>query len=105
MGMFLSINASLLIMTPVLVTLANMYDLSLVQIGVMVTLNLTIGLLTPPVGWNLYIMSAVSGLPFERVVKAIVPTLVPLVIALLLITYIPGLVTWLPDFLMGPGIS
>lgn len=50
-------------------------------------------------------MSAVSGLPFERVVKAIVPTLVPLVIALLLITYIPGLVTWLPDFLMGPGIS
>ena len=105
MGMFLSINASLLIMTPVLVTLAAMYDLSLVQIGVMVTLNLTIGLLTPPVGWNLYIMSAVSGLPFERVVKAVVPTLIPLVIALLLITYIPSLVTWLPDFLMGPGIS
>lgn len=105
MGMFLSINASLLIMTPVLVTLASMYDISLVQIGVMVTLNLTIGLLTPPVGWNLYIMSAVSGLPFEKVVKAILPTLIPLVAALLLITYIPGLVTWLPDFLFGPGIK
>lgn len=105
MGMFLSINASLLIMTPVLVTLASMYDISLVQIGVMVTLNLTIGLLTPPVGWNLYIMSAVSGLPFEKVVKAIAPTLIPLVAALLLITYIPGLVTWLPDLLFGVGIK
>lgn len=103
MGMFLSINASLLIMTPVLVTLAAMYDLSLVHIGIMVTLNLTLGLLTPPVGWNLYIMSAVSGLPFERVVKAIAPTLVALGISLLIITYVPGLVTWLPNMLFGPG--
>lgn len=104
MGCFLSINASLLIMTPVLVTLATMYDISLIQIGVMVTLNLTIGLLTPPVGWNLYIMSSVADLPFEKVVKAIVPTLIPLAIALLLITYIPALVTWLPNLLLGPGI-
>lgn len=104
MGMFLSINASLLIMTPMVVTLAGMYDLSLVHLGVMITLNLTLGLLTPPVGWNLYIMSAVSKLPFERVVKAVAPALVALVVSLLLITYIPGLVTWLPNFLFGPGI-
>lgn len=104
MGMFLSINASLLIMTPVVVTLAGMYDLSLVHLGVMITLNLTLGLLTPPVGWNLYIMSAVSGLSFERVVKAVLPALIALFVSLLLITYIPELVTWLPDFLFGPGI-
>ncbi|MBQ6002708.1 MAG: TRAP transporter large permease [Synergistaceae bacterium] len=104
MGMFLSINASLLIMTPVVVTLAKMYGLSLVHLGVMITLNLTLGLLTPPVGWNLYIMSAVSGLPFERVVKAVMPQLIALLVALLLITYIPGLVTWLPNFLFGPGV-
>jgi len=103
MGMFLSINASLLIMTPMVVTLASMYDLSLVHLGVMITLNLTLGLLTPPVGWNLYIMSAISGLSFERVVKAVAPALVALLVSLLLITYIPGLVTWLPDFLFGPG--
>ncbi len=104
MGMFLSINASLLIMTPVVVTLAQMYGLSLIHLGVMITLNLTLGLLTPPVGWNLYIMSAVSGLPFERVVKAVLPQLCALLVALLLITFIPGLVTWLPTFLFGPGV-
>lgn len=104
LGMFLSINASLLIMTPVLVTLSKMYELSLVHIGVMVTLNLTMGLLTPPVGWNLYIMSAVSGLPFERVVKSVMPTLIALGISLLAITYIPEIVTWLPDTLFGPGL-
>lgn len=103
MGMFLSINASLLIMTPVVVTLATMYDLSLVHLGVMITLNLTLGLLTPPVGWNLYIMSAVSGLPFEKVVKAVLPALLALIVSLLLITYIPGIVTWLPNLLFGPG--
>ncbi|MCD8123952.1 MAG: TRAP transporter large permease, partial [Lachnospiraceae bacterium] len=92
MGMFLSINASLLIMTPVIVTLASMYDLNLVHLGIMITLNLTLGLLTPPVGWNLYIMTTVSGLPFERVVKAVLPALFALFAALLLITYVPGLV-------------
>ena len=91
-------------MTPVVVTLAKMYGLSLVHLGVMITLNLTLGLLTPPVGWNLYIMSAVSGLPFERVVKAVMPQEIALLVALLLITYIPGLVTWLPNFLFGPGV-
>lgn len=103
MGMFLSINASLLIMTPVIVTLASMYDLNLVHLGIMITLNLTLGLLTPPVGWNLYIMTTVSGLPFERVVKAVLPALCALFVALLLITYVPGLVTWLPNLLFGVG--
>lgn len=101
MGCFLSITSSILIAAPTLVVLAQMYGIDLVQLGVIVTLNLTIGLLTPPVGWNLYIMSEISGISFGEMVKATIPLLVSLFISLLIITYIPQAVLWLPNLLLG----
>jgi TRAP-type C4-dicarboxylate transport system permease large subunit len=56
-----------------------------------------IGLLTPPVGMVLYVLSKVSGVPFERCVTATLPCLVPLLIVLLMLTFIPELSMWLPS--------
>jgi TRAP-type C4-dicarboxylate transport system permease large subunit len=60
-----------------------------------------IGLLTPPFGVVLFVMAGVSGLPFERVVRATAPFIIPLLVVLALITFFPSLVTWLPNLVMG----
>ena len=105
MGCFLSINASLMIAAPILVVLAQMYDIDLVHLGIIVTLNLTIGLLTPPVGWNLYIMSSVANISYKDMVKASLPFVVVLFIVLMIITYCEPIVTWLPNLVFGVGVS
>jgi tripartite ATP-independent transporter DctM subunit len=99
MGCFLSITSSILIATPTLAVLASLYHIDMVHLGVMMTLNLTIGLLTPPVGWNLYIVSGLANISFEKMVKAIMPLLIPLLLSLLLITYFDQSVLWLPNLL------
>jgi TRAP-type C4-dicarboxylate transport system permease large subunit len=63
------------------------------------------GIATPPMGIGLYIMVEVGKVPFERVSVAVLPFLVPLMLALLLITYVPELVIWLPDLVLGPDVS
>ena len=99
LGCFLSITSSILIATPTLVVLAHAYHIDLVHLGVIMTLNLTIGLLTPPVGWNLYIVSELAGISFDRMVKSVLPFFIPLLIALMIMTYIPKTVLWLPGLI------
>lgn len=72
-----------------------------VHFGVVMVLNLMIGLLTPPFGMVLFVMAQLSGLKFEEVARATVPVLIPLLVVLVLITLFPVLVTGLPDLLMG----
>ncbi|MFA6504756.1 MAG: TRAP transporter large permease subunit, partial [Treponemataceae bacterium] len=67
-----------------------------VHFGVIMVLNLMIGLLTPPVGMVLFVLSRVAKVPFERAAKATFPFLLPLVLVLLLITFIEPLCMWLP---------
>jgi TRAP-type C4-dicarboxylate transport system permease large subunit len=100
LGCFLSITASILIATPTLVVIADVYNIDLVHLGVLMTLNLTIGLLTPPVGWNLYIVSELAKISFSQMVKSVMPLLIPLLISLLVITYFPQTVIWLPNLLI-----
>ena len=68
-----------------------------VHFGVIMVLNLMIGLLTPPVGMVLYVLARVAKIPFERALSGTLPFLVPLVIVLLLVTYVPALSMWLPS--------
>ena len=68
-----------------------------VQFGIMIVLNCGIGLLTPPVGAVLFIGSAVAKLPMEKVVKATLPFYICMLIALLLITFVPQISLWLPQ--------
>lgn len=96
-GMILEPAAALLITVPVFFPVAAAYGVDPVQLGIVVIFNLTIGLLTPPIGLVLYILSSAGDVPFQDVLRATIPLLIPLFIALLLITYIPWLTLFLPD--------
>jgi tripartite ATP-independent transporter DctM subunit len=91
--------SAMLIMVPVLLPIANTYGVEPLHFGSMLILNLMIGLLTPPVGVILYVLAQVTKIPFPRVVRGTAPFLVPLVVCLILVTYIPALTLWLPGLL------
>ena len=95
-GCFLETVAAITILVPVLLPIVVKVGVDPVHFGVIMVLNLMIGLLTPPIGMVLYVLSRVSGVPFERCVAATSPFLIPLVIVLLLVTFFPAWVMWLP---------
>ena len=95
-GTFESASANLVIVTPILVPMAPALGLDIVHFGVVIVLALMIGIITPPVGMSLYIVSDITKLPFERVAKAVLPYTIALVIALLLTAYLPDAVMYIP---------
>ncbi|RST87001.1 TRAP transporter large permease [Aquibium carbonis] len=98
-GCFLETVAAITILVPVLLPIAVKVGVDPVHFGVIVVLNLMIGLLTPPVGLVLYVLARVSKVPFERCVVATAPFLVPLAIVLVLVTFVPSITLWLPTLL------
>jgi tripartite ATP-independent transporter DctM subunit len=100
-GCFMETVVAILIITPMLMPIVIKVGIDPVHFGLVMVLNLMIGLLTPPFGVVLFVMAAVSGLPLERVVRATAPFLIPLLLVLVLITLFPPLVTWLPNLVMG----
>jgi tripartite ATP-independent transporter DctM subunit len=98
-GCFMETIAALLIVVPMFVPVCQAVGIDLLQFGVITTLNLMIGLITPPVGVNLYVVSRVANVAFERTVKAIWPFVIVLFGVLMLISYVPSLVTYLPSLL------
>lgn len=98
-GCFMETIAAITILVPMLLPIALKIGIDPVHLGIMLILNLMIGLLTPPVGMVLYVLSEVSGVSFERCVMATLPFLVPLVLVLMAIVFIPQLSMWLPTLL------
>ncbi|QPC44963.1 TRAP transporter large permease [Kaustia mangrovi] len=98
-GCFMETVAALTILVPVLLPIAIKMGVDPVHFGVIVVLNLMIGLLTPPIGMVLYVLSRVSKVPFERCMAATAPFLVPLVLVLLMVTFFPVLTMWLPTLI------
>ena len=96
LGMIMDMAPIILIATPILLPVAMNVGLHPVQFGIMMVLNCGIGLLTPPVGAVLFIGSAVAKRPMEKVVKATMPFYLCMIIALLLISFIPDISLWLP---------
>ena len=101
LGMVMEPGAILTLMLPVLLPIANGLGLNLVHFGVMVVLNLMIGQVTPPFGVCLFVISDVNRVRLESLYKSILPFLIPLIATLALVTYMPGIVTWLPNLLLG----
>jgi len=99
-GCFLDSTVAILILGPIFMPVLAAAGIDPVHFGVVMVLNLMIGLMTPPFGMILFVMQQVSGLSFEDVVKACMPTIVPLLVVLGLITFIPSLVTWLPNLVL-----
>jgi TRAP-type C4-dicarboxylate transport system permease large subunit len=95
-GAFLDTIAAISILVPILMPVAARYGIDPVHLGLIITLNLMIGLLTPPVGMVLFVLSRISKLSVERTALAILPWMIPLFIALGLITFIPAITLWLP---------
>jgi tripartite ATP-independent transporter DctM subunit len=98
-GMLLEPVAALLIMVPVLLPAAIQFGIDPLHFGIVMILNLVLGLLTPPVGLVLYVLSSVTGAPVQTVTRGTVPFLIPLLITLLLITFIPAFSLWLPGLM------
>ena len=92
---------AMMITLPLLLPLADHFGINRVHFGLIVVYGILIGIATPPVGIGLYIMVGVANISFEQITKAVVPYLIPLIIALFVITYWPGLSTWLPTLILG----
>jgi len=100
-GCFMETVVAILILTPMLIPVIAKVGIDPLHFGVVMVLNLMIGLLTPPFGVVLFVMAGISELSFERIVRATAPFLIPLLAVLGLITFFPSLVTWLPKLVMG----
>jgi tripartite ATP-independent transporter DctM subunit len=102
-GMILEPASAILILVPVLLPVAAVYGISPLHFGSIVILNLMIGLLTPPIGMILYVLSSVTGIPVSKVLRGTSPFLPALIIVLLIVTYFPFFTTYLPARLLGIG--
>jgi len=95
-GCFLEPTAAITILVPILVPICQQLGIDLVHFGLVMVLNLMIGLLHPPMGMVLFVLARVANLSVERTTMAILPWLFPLLGSLVIITYVPSLVLWLP---------
>ena len=98
-GMLLEPTAALLICVPVLLPVAGEFGIDPLHLGVVMILNLVIGLITPPVGLVLYVLCSVTGARLPVVIRGIVPFLIPLLVTLFIVTFVPALSLWLPRLL------
>lgn len=97
LGMFLDLTPAVLIFTPIFLPIATGFGMNPVHFGVMLILNLAIGSVTPPVGSVLFVGCNVANVTMEEVTKYIVPTFIAMVVALMLVTYIPALTLFIPQ--------
>jgi tripartite ATP-independent transporter DctM subunit len=100
-GCFMEALAAMLVLIPILVPVAAKLGIDPVHFGLVFVLNLMIGTITPPVGVVLYVTAKVANVPFERMARAVLPYLVPLLAVLVLITVWPAVTTLLPSLLLG----
>ena len=98
MGCFMNMLSIVYIMVPILLPVVKALGMHEVQFGIMLIMNLGIGLLTPPVGQVLFVGCSVGETSMEKLTKALVPQMAFMVLALILVTYIPAITMWLPQY-------
>jgi C4-dicarboxylate transporter DctM subunit len=96
LGCVLEGTAILLIVVPVFIPAAQALGIDMVHFGVMVVVNVMLGLVTPPYGLLLFVMTSITGVPLRAIVREVIPFLAVMLVALLLITFVPAMVLWLP---------
>jgi C4-dicarboxylate transporter DctM subunit len=100
LGMFVDGVAMILLTVPVIFPVAYAMKIDPIALGIMLTLNIEMGVVTPPVGLNLFAVSGTSRIPLQSVIKGTIPFFVGDAIVLLLVIFMPELATWLPDRLV-----
>lgn len=93
-GMFLDSGPAIMLLAPILAPVAQSLGVDMVQFGIIMVINLTIGLLTPPVGTAMFVSSKVSGVPILKLSRSLIPFLLIMITVLLLVTFIPGITTF-----------
>lgn len=99
-GCLMEPTPALLVCLPIFAPIVNQLGIDPLHFGIMLCLNLTIGMLAPPVGLGLYVMCSVVDVKFEALTRRVLPFLGILIIGLVIVTYIPWLSVWLPKLLM-----
>ncbi|WP_301097994.1 TRAP transporter large permease subunit [Otariodibacter sp.] len=100
LGMFIDALALQFLVLPMLIPIAQHFGIDLIFFGVMTTLNMMIGILTPPMGMALFVVARVGNMPVSTVAKGVLPFLVPIFITLILITIFPQIITFIPNLIM-----
>ncbi|WP_265520023.1 TRAP transporter large permease [Nitratireductor luteus] len=95
-GMVLESIAAILIIAPIVAPALHAAGVDPLQLGIVFVLNLMIGLLTPPIGMSLYMVSIVAKMPVHAVIRGVLPFLIPLLLSLLVVSAVPAVSTWLP---------
>ena len=103
-GQFMEPSGLIVIVAPLVFPIAIELGIDPIHLGIIMVVNMEIGMITPPVGLNLFVTSGVARMPMMSVVKAALPFLGVLFIFLILITYVPIISTFLPTYFMGPEI-
>jgi tripartite ATP-independent transporter DctM subunit len=101
LGCLLEPIPALILTTPIFLPMMKQLGVDPVHFGLIICYNLTIGIITPPMGIGLYVMVGIVDIKFEDLVRACLPLLIPLIASLFLITYIPELTLFLPNLIMG----
>jgi C4-dicarboxylate transporter DctM subunit len=96
-GCFLNASAAVTILAPILVPVVTQMGIDPVFFGVLMVVNLAIGTITPPVGVDLFVATTIAKIPLERISRAILSFLVVLILDLIIITYVPGIIMWVPN--------
>jgi len=103
-GQFMEPSGLLVIVAPLVFPIAIELGIDPIHLGIIMVVNMEIGMITPPVGLNLFVTSGVANMPMMKVVRAALPFTAVLFVFLIMVTYIPIISTWLPTMMMGPEI-
>ncbi|MBT3203549.1 MAG: TRAP transporter large permease [Gammaproteobacteria bacterium] len=103
-GQFMEPSGLLIIVAPLVFPIAIALGIDPIHLGIIMVVNMEIGMITPPVGLNLFVTAGVAGMSMLNVVKAAAPWLGIMFIFLIIVTYVPFVSTWLPTMMMGPEI-
>lgn len=99
-GAFIDTISAIVILTPILLPVVTQIGIDPIHFGVLMIVNLAIGYITPPVGTNLFVASQISGVSFERVSVAMVPFFIAMLLALIIINFVPFLSMYLPNLIL-----
>lgn len=98
-GMFFPTEIATFVFTPIFVPIAVALNIDLVYFGVITSINIILGNITPPFGFLCFITSGITKTPLQKVFKEAMPMVIVCYVALILFTYVPSLVTWLPSIM------
>jgi C4-dicarboxylate transporter DctM subunit len=100
-GQFMEPTAIITILAPILFPVAMLLGIDPIHFGIIMVVNMEVGMITPPVGLNLYVASGITGMPLTDVTRSAFPWLLAVILGLILVTYIPAISLWLPELLYG----